>query len=164
MTDKERLEEIKEQYDWTVTTSLQPILEDDDIIWLIQQAEQVDVFADKFAKLNQYLQKFADDKGWGKHVIDIAIQIMDEQDERIEELEMKCDFLVGLSNEHVDLAHKNLARYEFEKAEKSLIERENERYKEALGVIQDIINDLEIDEFNTINHIYSLCDEMLKEE
>lgn len=42
MTDKERLEEIKEQYDWTVTTSLQPILEDDDIIWLIQRAELIE--------------------------------------------------------------------------------------------------------------------------
>lgn len=41
MTDKERLEEIKEAYRWTIDNSLVPRLSDSDTEWLIQQAERV---------------------------------------------------------------------------------------------------------------------------
>ena len=40
MTDKERLENIKEQYQWAVENRLANRVDDSDIDWLIEQAEQ----------------------------------------------------------------------------------------------------------------------------
>lgn len=42
MTDKERLENIKEQYQWAVENRLANRVDDSDIEWLIQQAKRVE--------------------------------------------------------------------------------------------------------------------------
>jgi len=41
MTDKERLEGIKEEYKWHVENQLLPRTSDDNFEWLIEQAERV---------------------------------------------------------------------------------------------------------------------------
>ncbi|MEK3645850.1 hypothetical protein [Aeribacillus sp. FSL M8-0235] len=41
MNDKERLEEIKQKYQWAIKRSLANRIDDSDIEWLIQQAERV---------------------------------------------------------------------------------------------------------------------------
>ena len=42
MTDKERLENIKEQYQWAIEQSLANRIDDSDIEWLIDQAERIE--------------------------------------------------------------------------------------------------------------------------
>ena len=42
MNDKERLEEIKQKYQWAIKRSLANRIDDSDIEWLIQQAERVE--------------------------------------------------------------------------------------------------------------------------
>lgn len=43
MTNKERLEEIKEAYRWAIENSIANRIADSDIEWLIQQAERAEV-------------------------------------------------------------------------------------------------------------------------
>ncbi|WP_346206795.1 hypothetical protein NSS89_01310 [Caldifermentibacillus hisashii] len=51
MTDKERLEEIKEAYRWTIDNSLVPRLSDSDTEWLIEQAERVQEVEEELKEL-----------------------------------------------------------------------------------------------------------------
>ncbi len=80
----ERLEEIINDLPYSVRHSgeLEVLIE-----YTRSQSVQVDKLAGKMAELNVFLQSFADEKGWGKNVVDIAIQIMEEQAERVQELE-----------------------------------------------------------------------------
>lgn len=53
MTDKERLENIKEQYQWAVENRLANRVDDSDIEWLIQQAKRVEELETQLQKENE---------------------------------------------------------------------------------------------------------------
>src|SRR5690625_1119890 len=60
MTDKERLEEIKEHFRWTIDNSLVPRLSDSDTEWLIKQAERLEAIIkhrNDILKANEYLNE-----------------------------------------------------------------------------------------------------------
>ncbi len=81
------------------------------------QSVQVDKFSGKMAELNQFIQRFADEKGWGKNVVDIAIQIIEEQAERVQELEKEfelCDSTMHL----IDMTINNPSTSDDDKWEK----------------------------------------------
>jgi len=48
MTDKERLEEIKQKYQWAIKRSLANRIDDSDIEWLIKQAEKAEYYEMKY--------------------------------------------------------------------------------------------------------------------
>ncbi|MEL3959616.1 hypothetical protein NST17_20905 [Caldifermentibacillus hisashii] len=50
MTDKERLEEIKEIYRWAIENSIANRIADSDIEWLINQAERVEELEEEVEK------------------------------------------------------------------------------------------------------------------
>ncbi|MEK0286526.1 hypothetical protein [Caldifermentibacillus hisashii] len=53
MTDKERLENIKEKYQWAIEQSLANRIDDSDIEWLIQQAKRVEELETQLQKENE---------------------------------------------------------------------------------------------------------------
>lgn len=77
----ERLEEIINDLPYSIRHegSVEELVE-----YARGQSVQVDKLAGKMAELNVFLQRFADEKGWGKNVVDIAIKIMEEQSEQKE--------------------------------------------------------------------------------
>ncbi|MGY6765710.1 hypothetical protein ACW73O_11805 [Faecalibacterium prausnitzii] len=96
MSDKERLEEIKEAYRWTIDNSLVPRLSDSDTEWLIEQAERVeeleeevekqknrkyikmrqrDDFMKKAQRYKQALEFYADSKNWIPQNDDVLSEI-----------------------------------------------------------------------------------------
>src|SRR5690625_5233679 len=77
----ERLEEIINDLPYSVRHSgeLEVLIE-----YARDQSVQVDKLAGKMAELNVFLQRFAGEKDWGKNVVDITIQIMEEQAEQKE--------------------------------------------------------------------------------
>lgn len=86
---KERLEEIKTK----VSNTEEPMLfvPYEDMNWLIEyakeQAELTQSFAEKNTELNEFLDDYATVKDWGKNVIDVAMRIIKEQSEQVQELE-----------------------------------------------------------------------------
>ncbi|KIO62110.1 hypothetical protein B4065_3330 [Caldibacillus thermoamylovorans] len=57
MTDKERLENIKEQYQWAIEHSLANRIDDSDIEWLIQQAKRVQELEEQNQRYREALEE-----------------------------------------------------------------------------------------------------------
>ena len=81
---KEQLEEIKEQVEYLQGDFLR-----DDLVWLIEQAELEQNHSRKIDQLHMFLQKNVETKAehFGKHVIDVAMEIIKELTEQVQELE-----------------------------------------------------------------------------
>ena len=89
---KERLEEVKENWnnvDW--------VLDKSDIIWPVEQAELEQNHSRKIDQLDMFLQKNVETKAehFGKHVIDVTMEIIKELTEQVQELEKLCEQLIG---------------------------------------------------------------------
>lgn len=89
---KERLEEIKEKYSKAnVIEHLNGIdiiaAAKRDIQWLIQQSELMQHFTRKNTELNVFLNKYSEPKHFGENVIDVAMDIIGKQAERVRKLE-----------------------------------------------------------------------------
>lgn len=63
----------------------------DSVKWLIEQAELAQVFSKKNIELNEFLQGYSNPKNLGRNVIDISMDIIREQSERIEQMEMRYE-------------------------------------------------------------------------
>ncbi len=99
MTDKEQLKEIKNHLDRFMNPANKPCLFREDAEWLISTVEDQ---AEKIAKtetylldisgrmddLHEYLRENHYGKGLGKHIVDVAIQVMREQQKEIEHLKL----------------------------------------------------------------------------
>lgn len=57
MSDVERLEDIKETYDWAVKNSLANRIADSDIEWLIEQAKEVEDMRIEIIELNRCIEQ-----------------------------------------------------------------------------------------------------------
>lgn len=92
---EERLEEIKGLvYKVVIHLNSSGLIEPKDVnnlYWLIEQAELLQHFAKKNAELNEFLQKHNEPKHLGRNVIDVAMDIITEQAERVQELESMCN-------------------------------------------------------------------------
>ena len=93
MTDKERLEEIKEAYRWTIDNSLVPRLSDSDTEWLINRVKELEEERDEWKdtaqsyyvtnqelreqneRYKQALEFYADSKNWIPQNDDVLSEI-----------------------------------------------------------------------------------------
>lgn len=101
-------------------------LSSDSINWLIEQAEIAKHFAKKNAQLNEFLQKHNETKHLGRNVIDVAMDIITKQAERVQELE-------------IDLNICQMTKLGMESIDKftNQIKDENRRLREALEYYAD---------------------------
>ena len=75
MTDKERLEGIKEEYKWHVENQLLPRMSVDNFEWLIEQAERVEELGRVNKQLKDNLSVY---KGYYKNMMKINEGIVEE--------------------------------------------------------------------------------------
>lgn len=139
VSDVERLEYIKSSFygwEYCVENELQPTITQEEINILSdvftryeEQAEKISEMekymldtSGKMDALHEYLRENHYKKGWGKHVIDVAIQVMKEQQKEIERLnkEVEKEMHTGYSLE---------GQYH---EVKEKLEKENARLREAL--------------------------------
>ncbi|HLR72037.1 MAG TPA: hypothetical protein VK085_11500 [Pseudogracilibacillus sp.] len=91
---------------------------DDALEWAIEQVELMQHFAKKNAELNVFLSKYSEPKHLGKNVIDVAMDIIAKQAERVQELEEENKF----RTEQMESLVKNHNR----------LDTENKRYRKLL--------------------------------
>lgn len=97
-------------------------------LWLIEQAELAGLaghFAQKNGELNVFLNKYSEPKHFGKNVIDVAMDIIAKQSERVQELEQEKDDMMKLVNYHKEQQKKA-------EDENEPYRHESKRYREAL--------------------------------
>src|SRR5690606_34150738 len=124
---KERLEEAKLMAEMLkVETRLPHDFPFDLVDWLVEQAELVGYFARKNGELNEFLNKYIESKHLGKNVIDVAMDIIVKQSERVQEVEEERD-------EWKDTAQS----YYMTNQE---LREQNKRYREALEFYANKIN------------------------
>lgn len=144
---KERLEEMKERYNNPLKLANIPfghkdkppfkfVLEED-LEWLIEQAEMREIHSKKLDELHVFLQNNVDilaNEKWGHHVIDAAMHAIEKQAERIQYLENTLDqdarqeVLEGLYEENNNLKAIKAGNEELIK----MLEGQNDRYREVI--------------------------------
>lgn len=124
--DKERLEEIKQKF---IDSP------DDDITWLISTVEEQDTKIEEWARLikmrtkkmielNLFLQK-RNVNGWGKEIIDVAMDLIEEQQKETQCYKQALDAINLLINQdfwNIDEL-KNGIKQQIETANEALKER-----------------------------------------
>lgn len=142
MTDQEWLEKIKETYnkahiDYFGDHEIVSV-DKKDLDWLISTVEEQ---AEKIAKtetylldissrmddLHEYLRENHYGKGLGKHIVDVAIQVMEEQQKEIERLDNEMDGLLTIVEDRNPKAHDLFIK----------LKQENSKLRKALeGVLK----------------------------
>src|SRR5690606_25125913 len=88
--NKERLKSLKRNKEWTEATGEGfYTVGKRNYEWLIEQAALVGYFARKHGELNEFLNKYIEPQHLGKNVIDVAMDIIIKQAERVHELESR---------------------------------------------------------------------------
>lgn len=83
----ERLEEIKELYQWTSDNGLVPRLHDSEIEWLIEQAEKVEQYERSFSDYTGTLNETRRKRDEVKNKLAVALKTIKQQKNLIRELE-----------------------------------------------------------------------------